>query len=265
MKLQVTVLLKHSDRCHSCGSRNLDSSRRHSGRGNDKGVRNSYKGMTLLELMISVSLLAVILGGVLSLYLAGIETYETGSAYATAEMMLQLKLDEVMDEVAETAEPNLAIYSWVDPLFAPVTETQEAMCFSSARNAAGQFVTNNGRPVWQSVVVLAPYLESGRGQIRRYESFGVYTFPISVTNISNTTITLSNGVTFNRDAGRIILGNVEKLDTQAMWVDASQNPISISIRVKVYLPKGEIKTVTLQSFIDCRNANESGAGGLFDE
>lgn len=219
-------------------------------------------GMTLIEMMATVFLIPVVLGGVLQLYLVGVDTYESGNAYTTSETLLQIKLDQIMDELAETAEANMTIYSWVDPMLG--IESQNALCFSSARDAAGVFVTQNGRPDWQSLVVFAPYSQSNRGQIRRYESFGNYTFPVNITDITATQIVLSNGVVFERGSGAIILGNVAALDAQAMHI-GMQNPISVSIKLKVFLPKGVIKEVSLQSFIDCRNANESGAGGLYDK
>jgi len=219
-------------------------------------------GMTLVEMMATVFLMPIVLGGVLQLYLVGIDTYESGNAYTTSETLLQIKLDQIMDELAETAETNMTIYSWVDPMLG--IESQNALCFSSARDAAGVFITQNGRPDWQSLVVFAPYSQSNRGQIRRYESFGNYTFPVNINNITATQIILSNGLVFERASGVIILGNVAALDAQAMNI-SMQNPISVSIKLKVFLPKGVIKEVALQSFIDCRNANEGGAGGLYDE
>ncbi|MEK7448946.1 MAG: prepilin-type N-terminal cleavage/methylation domain-containing protein [Planctomycetota bacterium] len=219
-------------------------------------------GMTLIEMMVAFSIIGIVGASALTLYLTGVDSYETASAYVTAETFIQIKLDEVMDELAETAEANLTIYSWIDPLLG--TDMQEALCFSSARNAAKVFVTNNGRPQWQSVVVIAPYSQSGRGQIRRYESFGTYTFPLSITNISNAQITLSNGIIFNRSSGLVLMGNVAALDAQAMQI-TMQNPISLAIKAKLYLPKGVTKDITLQGYIDCRNANEQGAGGLYDE
>ena len=213
--------------------------------------QSSLAGFSLLEMVMASSLLAIILGITFSFYMTGLDTYKTGSAIVAAQSQLQIKLESITEELIETAESNMTIYSWADAQMG----NQEALCFSSARDANDNFITSNGRPVWQSVVVYAPYANpthNNRGEIRRYEDFGAHNFPLNITDITANTITLDDDTTFARGSGSIILGNVATLDAQALQI-MDVNPISISIDVRVILPKGASLTIPLQTSVNCRN------------
>lgn len=211
------------------------------------------KGFTLLELVIGASLLAVIIGGAIAVYSTALDTYHTGDAIIHAQMMIQIKMDQMVAELEETSEQNLTLYSWVDPKLG--AGLQEAICFSSARDQAGNFITLNGQPQWQSVVVYAPYTNPNHdniGEIKRYEDFGIHNFPITIEDITETEIILSDDTRFLRSSGSAILSDLSTLDAQALRV-TTLNPLSLEIQMTVKLPKGHQVNISLQTYVSCRN------------
>ncbi|MEK7449898.1 MAG: prepilin-type N-terminal cleavage/methylation domain-containing protein [Planctomycetota bacterium] len=211
-------------------------------------------GFTIIELVIASTILAIILMITMETYMIGYDAYDTGKTIVRAQTELQIKLDQICEELAESSSSAFTVYSWVDPALG--TQMQDAICFPIARSITGTFVIgSNGTPLWQAVVLYAPYANpntQNRGELKKYVSFGSYTFPLSITSINTTTITLSNGLTFTREQGQTVLGDAGYMDAQALNISL-QDPLKIKLVVNARLPDQYIMPISLETNINCRN------------
>lgn len=184
-------------------------------------INGDRRGFTLLEVVISMSLLGIIMAAALALLLGTVETADTDLLLTHAESDVQNAADEIVTDLKETA-PNLcAFYNFQDPPSAPAADqtAQTVIVFPSARRRAdNSFIYKDSKgevqpgPVWQSVRVYCFARDPGQttGSIYCYNDYSVTTFtdPVTVAAVTDNTITLQNAAkktvcTLNRRTGAV--------------------------------------------------------------
>lgn len=169
------------------------------------GRRARERGLTLVELTISVSLLSMILGAfVLTLHHSS-ESFMTGCAKGVVSARMNQAFASLLADLRETSSADVHVTT---------SGMEEGLCavlLPSARDSAGVFRTDSaGRPAWQAVIVYCPFVTAaGVRQLRRYVCYADtadFPFRFHATDpISPTEIRLAarNGspLVLNRESG----------------------------------------------------------------
>ena len=165
-------------------------------------MRNN-EGFTFVELMIVMTMLTIILGLVFFIFhQSAIFFHETDLTCYLMERG-HFGLNALRKDIRETASDtvtSLALAGY-DSNFTD----SHAWAMATARHIGGDFHANDQdqyRADWQGVVVYCPYkTPGGIEQLRRYVSYGSYTFPLAFNDITATEISLDQGVTISRPDG----------------------------------------------------------------
>ena len=159
-------------------------------------------GFTLLETVIASAIFALLIALVMGMLGRAIGSAEMDLEQSFIEDQVQNAVDDIIQDLKETDPSMVNFYQFDED-----GRTQTAITFPSARDTNGTFIFKVGgevqnEPVWQSIRVYCYVQVAGQdgGWIYRYEDFSArgYTNPITVTNVTATTITVSDGTTFNR-------------------------------------------------------------------
>ena len=209
------------------------------------------RGFSLLEVVISAAILAVVLGALYSLLLASTRMTETEMSLRNAQFQLQERMNQISSEMRESSPSLVRLYAFSDPQMATTAQTLIAMV--SARNGADEFQVSFAQPQWQKLVVYAPVFNSvlNVGELRRYEITPVppeFTDPAVAPAISVTTETLELGsVSLSRNLGERVC-----LDFDSLTV--TQNGTWFSLNLSLFRNTVvEKKSVDLQSGVKGRN------------
>lgn len=162
------------------------------------------RGHTLLEVTLASALLGVTI--FVALEFLGQMSDAHGLTVARTEMQrrLQFGLDQIVSDLKETNPGKVQIHDFTD---GPGNASQTAIVFPTARDQNGQFIFTAGgavqlEPVWQGVAVLAFYGPTAGepGMLCRYVDYGSHNYSndITVTSLTATQITLSDGTVFQR-------------------------------------------------------------------
>jgi len=175
-------------------------------------LKRSY---TLLEIMIVTALLSVALILAMEFMTRTSDEISIISHEAWLQSAIQNAIDEVTTQVQESSADHMTLFRFTDPAGgtielpdgSTISSTQVAICYPTPRDVNGTFVFTTGtganvtisaEPVWQGVTVLAYF----NAELWQYTDYNSHTFndqnPITITAVSATTITLSDGTTFNR-------------------------------------------------------------------
>jgi prepilin-type N-terminal cleavage/methylation domain-containing protein len=159
-------------------------------------------GFTLLEVVIASSIFALLICLLMGMLGRAMGSTEMDVRQTLTEDQVQNAVDDIIQDLKETSPAKVTFFQFVDD-----GRTQTAITFPCARSETNDFVfTVSGQvqyqPVWQCVRVYCFVSEPNMlgGWIKRYDDYSVrsYTNPITVSNITASTITLSDGTTFNR-------------------------------------------------------------------
>ena len=176
------------------------------------------KGLSLLELMVTIAILGVLSGAIFTAFNQGSRTFGSGEAQLFLQQEAREGLDAFLKDVRESALSTLgSVYQYTDSLdgrqheaivFASArgnpassADSAEGACQGAANNSC--FHTLSGNPSWRSLVVYAFYQTSnGQKQLRRYTDYaGVnYTdpvFPFTFQSITATQITVRSATGTN--------------------------------------------------------------------
>ncbi len=115
----------------------------------------------------------------------------------------QYGVNAARKDLRETDSDKITVYSFTDADF---SEDQDALALATARDVNGDFqVDSRYEADWQGVIVFCPYKQSGTiGELRRYVSYGSYTFPCTFDSITSDTISIteqSGGIQISIDRG----------------------------------------------------------------
>lgn len=222
-------------------------------------------GFTLMEVMFTSAILAIVMVICLAFLVQTTDVTSMDAVQTYAENQVQEAADEIVRDLKEAAPALCSFYHF--PTASPV---DTAICFPSARDQTGRdgnFVyTRSGEvqpyPVWQCIQV---YCRAPNGKLFRFRDYTAtrdYTFAITVTSVTDTTITLSDGTTFNRvgTAGanqtvRELSGIFTQVKTQG--TSPVQLIVSSTVQHKATSLRGKGSTVvtTLTNEALCRNQN----------
>lgn len=154
------------------------------------------RGLTLVEMLVTFALLAVVAGGMGWLLAATKGTWQGGIAGASVASDLQVGLSRIEAELRSS--DALLLTDGTKPTGA----NPLAFSFPSAYDASGTFVTDaTGIPVWQKFVVY--YIPIGTTNLMRTESYVLPSVP-PVQQISSTLFASCLG-------GRLVASNVTGL------------------------------------------------------
>ncbi len=106
-------------------------------------AHNSVTGMTLIEMLISLSLLGVIISTVLAIYVMGFQAWRKGDVRGDLLAAMQVSSARLVGDIEKTNYASVSI-----------GPTGDSVALLSAIDSAGQFQLDpNGRPIWQRWVV----------------------------------------------------------------------------------------------------------------
>lgn len=157
------------------------------------------RGVTLVEIMISILVLSIFLFAVYTVLFATQRQYENEMSRRGQQMRLQMALDQLTADMREGSAGLVNKATFTDTAFG--SNPQGIWCVPSARNTAtGNFVTATANPVWQSLIVYAPFwnTNTNEGELRRYV----------VTNAPVQYFTLGSAVNITVNATNIVLDGV---------------------------------------------------------
>lgn len=192
-------------------------------------------GLTLVEIMIAMVIFAVVLFLAFDVTGRTAEFATIGSHKAWVQAKAQTGLDKLQVVLRESTADQVCPFRVTDPpsgqiVFengTTIASTQVFVCFPIPRGANGMFALHDGsgnvlaEPRWQGISVIGYY----QGSLIQYIQYGVglpysSTTPIRITSVTTTTITLSNGTTFNRanatgtnQTSRVLCADVAQLES----------------------------------------------------
>ncbi len=160
-------------------------------------------GYNLLEVVIASSIFGLLIAMLMGMFGRAMGSAEMDLNQTHIEGQVQDAVDRIIQDLKETTPAKVTFYQFVED-----GRAQTAFAFPCARDQNDSFIYRSGgavqnQPVWQSIRVYCYITQPGinGGFIRRYDDYTLrsYTNSISVTNITATTITLSDGTKFQRD------------------------------------------------------------------
>jgi prepilin-type N-terminal cleavage/methylation domain-containing protein len=126
-------------------------------------ITGSHRGMTLIEVMTTLTILAIISVGVSGLYIQAIKLYKRGERESTSRDKAALALEKMMPEIREAYNvdypgPSLIVFTLpqkdneghylVDPATKTLVAGPQVAFFQSDAN--GSYDDTNGRYIWRS-------------------------------------------------------------------------------------------------------------------
>ncbi len=206
-------------------------------------------GFSLLEVTIASTIMGLIILACLDFLAASSNFYSVDTNQTHLEWRLQYALDDIVSDLKETKPDRVEVFDFVD---GPGGLNQTAIVFPTARNSNDQFIYTDGtgavqaHPVWQGIAVYAFYSDKPGepGFLCKYIDYSTtrnYETAITITAITATTITLSDGTTFNR-ALEGTSGNQFGLRLMSDFAQivrnpAPPNPVSLPLRIKLVAQK----------------------------
>ncbi|MBI3928645.1 MAG: prepilin-type N-terminal cleavage/methylation domain-containing protein [Armatimonadetes bacterium] len=125
--------------------------------------RRACQGLTLVEMMIVLTLLALLAAGLFTFLLGGKRIWQSSLTGSAGRESLQVAARDIALQLRDSSAGTLAI-----------SPTGAAFSFLSARDRSGRFVTTStGTPTWQKYVVY--YIPAGTTRLVRKEIYGSHT------------------------------------------------------------------------------------------
>jgi prepilin-type N-terminal cleavage/methylation domain-containing protein len=194
------------------------------------------KGFTLIEIIVGTAVLLILLLGLYEFFLNIIRSSEIQAEYMTAQITIQKKLDDISQEIKESSSHKVWHKSFNDPSFEE--NPQSILVLFCARGKKGNFRSKRLKPLWQSMIVYAPFWNKneGWGELRRYvispvpASFKTEGF---CPTINTTDITIDiHGIELKRSGGSVYM-----VKLRSFVVKGEQKNLTLSISRKVQTPK----------------------------
>ncbi len=173
------------------------------------------RGMTLVEVAIASAIMVSVLGAVYLVLFSSTRMTEVELSLRNAQFQLQQRMDRIWAEMRESSQPLIRLQDFTDASMPSSKQTVVVMV--SARNATDQFQVQYAQPVWQKLVVYAPYYNTTlkTGELHRYEvtpAPSQFTDPSVTPTISVTPTTLNLGSTsIARNGGERVCMNFDYL------------------------------------------------------
>ncbi len=131
------------------------------------GLGGRRAGMTLIELLVTLSILGLFAAGATWTLVAAKVSWQASVGRTDVRQALQVGTWRMANELRDSHSAYLTNNTGSTP---------QALAFPSARNAQGRFMTgSDGLPVWQKFVLY--YIPTGTDRLLRRELFTVPTDP----------------------------------------------------------------------------------------
>ncbi|MBX3467800.1 MAG: prepilin-type N-terminal cleavage/methylation domain-containing protein [Planctomycetes bacterium] len=196
--------------------------------------RRRRRGLTLLEVMIATVVLGVLVAVAFDLTSRAAQFSAISGHKAHVQAKAQLGLALLSTLVRESTADQVCPFRIVDPPGGTITfesgaqvpASQVFLCFPVPRGPDGLFAFHQGgtvlsEPRWQGIAVIGHHA----GTLREYVQYGAGlpfsgANPIRISAVSPTTITLTNGTTFDRagavganQTSRVLVNDVAQLES----------------------------------------------------
>lgn len=166
------------------------------------------RGMTLIEVMIASAIMVSVLAAVYLVLFSSTKMTESELSLRNAQFQLQDRMNRIWEEMRESSQALIRLQDFTDSSMPSGKQTVVAMV--SARNATDQFQVQYAQPVWQKLVVYAPYYNPTlkTGELRRYE---VTPAPAEFTDVSVTPVLSVDSTTLNLGSTSIARNGGERV------------------------------------------------------
>jgi len=244
-------------------------------------------GYTLMEVMIVTGILSSVIVLTLDFMAQSTDQVAVITEETWLQRQIQLTIDDVIAEIREASADHVCLYRWTDPpggkIVQPdgsqVNSTQVAICFPTPRNQSEDFIFTTGsgaslevssEPVWQGIKVIAYYDK----ELWEYADYNWHIYndanPLRISTITDTTITLTDGTTFNRagvttakQTARSVMANLAQLEVPnfASGYQASTLPMQLQIVAQTAVAGGTLNqgviliTASMLTEVLTRNKN----------
>jgi prepilin-type N-terminal cleavage/methylation domain-containing protein len=207
------------------------------------------RGYTLLEMLVAVTILAVMISAVYAVLQATSSVYDFDTSLRNKQYDLQRALEVIGEDMKECSVNLIRTQAVADPSYPPnpappkdappYGTAQTLIIIPSARisdpngpqpNTMGGFqVTGNASPSWQSIILYLPWWNAAldRGELHRYVVSGASAAyfqpsgtPPAIT-VTATTITVPGAAVIERKSGQVFAPNIQSMSvtlTSGAWV-----------------------------------------------
>ena len=151
----------------------------------------------MIELMIAITVSTLIFYASYLIVSSSSDAYQVTTGQLELQFQARKAASVLVGDLRQSSPSNiLGSGGWSSSAAGSTINltNNQAIVYSSAHDLNGDFITDtiDHTPIWQSIVVCAPYITPQFNQLRRYRIFGAYDFPVSITNISAGTITVQD-------------------------------------------------------------------------
>jgi len=188
------------------------------------------RGLTLIELLTTMSILLIIMGAVYSMLYAGVIMWQSSVTRTSNRQDIHISFRKFELELRNSDASFITDGTSGEPY---------AFSFLSAYNQSGNFTTDaSGRPVWQKYVIY--YIPAGTKKLLRKEVYGSFTAPLSASQLA----------TYLDGEGKLISSSVKSMK---IIPNTSNNSAIVSLTVNNDSKHGKRDEQNLNLTVSLRN------------
>lgn len=193
----------------------------------------SRRAMTLIEVMVTVSLLVVVTGAMMYLLTIVKGRWVSGASRASVRQDMQTTLWQMATEIRNTEAALVTVNSQASPA---------AFCFPSAYDAQNNFITDPaGGMTWQKFVIY--YIPAGTTRLLRKEVYSLpATPPIQLTEAAM--------LGYCDGTGSLVAGDVGAMTAT---IDIPNGGLTLGLTTTGTSGKGTVDTVSSSLYLETRN------------
>lgn len=192
--------------------------------------------MTLLEMLISLSLLAIIMTAVMAIYIVGVGAWRKGGVRAELLQDLQVASSRIVKDLERTSYASLSI-----------GPTRDTISVLTMFDETGQFALDaNGKPIWDRWVV---YFRVG-DELRRQEVAWGATPDVRATPVPIELLSPPQTLANYASGGRVIARDIYNFEVSVVPDTTS---ISVKLRLRRDVPRSGPQLVHLETVVGTRN------------
>ncbi|MBI4845072.1 MAG: prepilin-type N-terminal cleavage/methylation domain-containing protein [Candidatus Omnitrophica bacterium] len=195
------------------------------------------QGFSLVETVVVMAISTVVVYGVYIILFSCSDAVQLSAAQVELQNNAQRAVSRIIPELRESNLDNITGFpAWAATATGTAIDLidDQAVVFSSARDTLGDFQMDGTEHTadWQGVVAFCPFADNDVRQLRQYRVFGAYDFPVTVTNVDSTQITLNDNsgtaIIIDRDTGAPGIYNVLANNFNRLTFIAG-NPVTIIV------------------------------------
>ncbi|MBI5359995.1 MAG: prepilin-type N-terminal cleavage/methylation domain-containing protein [Planctomycetes bacterium] len=214
-------------------------------------------GFSMLEVMIASSIFSMIAFVTLTTYMNGLKQHAMNLNVNQKQNLGQIRTNQLVNEITETKMTSMSVD------FLVRADIPSELCYTltlpTARDVDGNFQTSTvtPQPEWQGIIVY--FCDFSRYNLNvedtdefivyRCVKYGTYSYPVSVSSISESSVRLSNGVNIDKDDFEPFLTNI----TRFIITPGNPNAIDIQLKAKGFSDRDLPGYVDFHTEISSRN------------